>query len=400
MSVEVVIPPHIHDVVVRTLKCKATPYYLLDGPSIDLSAISHREAWASKFKSTRSAYAYKVNPLREVTSRIRLQGFGAEVSSGSELDWALSDGFIAENICFNGPAKTASELEKALKVGVTIQVDGVDEMIRIISLMSAFVSSSKLLLRLAAGNEQSGYSRLGCTPEEFHRCLALARSAGVLIGGIHMHTGSNYPDTAWLAHTLCSAIPHIRELSRNNNCRPIVNIGGGFPSSTCNVTRETTPVHEFVAAAHMVLTAGEILPDEITLLTEPGRSLVEDYGYLVTSVVSRKDRGDRHLLTVDMGSNLIRSAKVWHHPVEIASDTSKIGEVHYEVYGHLCFELDRITKDLVGSGTLGPGDRLIIGCVGGYDLASANTWGRPRPQILMLDCNHITEISRDGRMSY
>jgi diaminopimelate decarboxylase len=393
------IPREIHHVIAHELKDTPTPYYLLDAAGIDRSAINHRNAWAAQFRSTFSAYAYKVNPLREVATRIRMRGFGAEVSSGAELDWALSDGFSAEDICFNGPAKTSLELEKAIGSGVRIQVDGEDELKRIIGSTSTNRSTIKLLLRRASGDDHAGYSRLGCSPAEFQRCLTLARAAGLHINGMHLHAGSNYSSTAWMAQALCSAMPQFRDLLRDSDCQLIMNIGGGFPASSCDIAGNTIAIETFAAAVHTILTASDIPLDRVTLWTEPGRSLVEDFGYLITRVVSRKDRGSRHLLTVDSGSNLIRSAKVWHHPIEPSLRRTDVANIHYEVYGHLCFEMDLIAADFVGPKCMDSGDLLIIGSVGGYDLPSANTWGRCRPPIYMLDGCKISEINVVGRMS-
>ncbi|MFI6850425.1 hypothetical protein [Kitasatospora sp. NPDC050467] len=70
----------------------------------------------------------------------------------------------------------------------------------------------------------------------------------------------------------------------------------------------------------------------------------------------------------------------WHHPVEFAVS----GSAEYDVYGSMCYESDLFAERVPGPRDLRPGDLVLVGAAGGYDIPSANVWVRPRPTIYAL----------------
>jgi len=125
---------------------------------------------------------------------------------------------------------------------------------------------------------------------------------------------------------------------------------------------------------------------------EPGRSLVEDFGFLVTRVVVRKTRDGEHLLIVDPGTNLVRSLPSWYHPVDFAEAERLEWGTPYHIYGALCFESDMFTSEITGPEVVDIGTLVIVGEAGGYDIPSANVWIRPSPVIFGLQDGHVAMI--------
>lgn len=85
-----------------------TPFYLLDLDGVERALTTLRNAWEEVFGSVGIAYSFKTNSLSSLTRRLRALGCMAEVVSGTELGWALRDGF--SDILFDGPVKTQAEL--------------------------------------------------------------------------------------------------------------------------------------------------------------------------------------------------------------------------------------------------------------------------------------------------
>ena len=93
----------------------------------------------SAFDSQRDvlhAVACKAVPLRSLLHRYAVAGAGCEVASPGELELALEAGFAPERIVFDSPAKTWTELRRAVDLGVSINVDNFDELARLDTLLA------------------------------------------------------------------------------------------------------------------------------------------------------------------------------------------------------------------------------------------------------------------------
>jgi diaminopimelate decarboxylase len=133
--------------------------------------------------------------------------------------------------------------------------------------------------------------------------------------------------------------------------------------------------------------------DRIHVVVEPGRCLVEDHGYLVTSVRTVKQRGRRPLAVVDAGTNLVRSISSWHHDIvpEIGGNRA------VDIAGAQCYESDYFVTKLPCSPNFSVGHRIIVCAAGSYDIPSANVWMRPSPPIYGIGSDQsITTICPPG----
>ncbi len=356
----------------------------------------HISAWKSRFPYYRCAYSYKTNPLKRVTLMLKRAGASAEVVSGMELQWALSDGFLPRDIFFNGPAKTADEISHAVKLGVNLHIDSLDETNEVIRFGKRVKTKLQVLLRATTTRGQTT-SRFGMNDRELSISFRRLIASGIGVRGIHFHIGSNLCDPALYIHELFNLFPLLTNLQSANKERPRLSLGGGFPAQSMNGTSGVTPIEDFANAIADAFTSYGLSTDEVELVTEPGRSLVEDFGYLVASVIRQKRRGQVRIAILDAGTNLVRSISHWYHPVEFCRSASH--RVTYEIQGHLCFESDVFAVGIRGPRTLNRKDQIIIGSAGGYDIPSANIWGHPEPAILGLGAGGVVMIPRLGRVS-
>ncbi|WP_209370917.1 diaminopimelate decarboxylase [Brevibacterium renqingii] len=81
------------------------------------------------------AVACKAVPVRALLHRYAEAGAGCEVASSGELELALAAGFTPERIVFDSPAKTWTELRRAVDLGVSINVDNFEELARLDALL-------------------------------------------------------------------------------------------------------------------------------------------------------------------------------------------------------------------------------------------------------------------------
>jgi len=357
-------------------------FLLFDFDGIKSAVARFQAAWNSCFPQLKVAYSYKTNSLRAVCQFMGSLGLSAEVVSGAEFKFALSDGFAGEDVLFDGPLKTVEELNLALTHGASIQIDSLDELRDAIGIIEERrLAKPRLSLRLAAPYK-GGWSRFGLTKEEFYVALELLGDHAIALSGIHLHVGSNLESANQHIEALEYYRDELKLLIANAQTLPSIDIGGGYPARS---HRANGPVPRIEDFARTIAAAMERLGFDdkaFQLVVEPGRCLVEDFGYLVSPVQVRKTRGDKGVLVVEAGIHLVRSLNSWRHGVAFLRQSEE--SQAYDVYGSNCFESDLFKKDLVGPKDIKRGDLIIVNEVGGYDIPSANVWTRESPAVFSV----------------
>ncbi len=144
--------------------------------------------------------AAKAITLRPVLARFAQAGFGCEVASPGELELALAAGFPAERIVFDSPAKTTTEIERALALGVSFNIDNFEELARVDQAIARVEGHRSVIgMRL---NPQTGAGTIGAmstatTTSKFGIGLADHRDEIVdafadrpWLTQLHVHSGS------------------------------------------------------------------------------------------------------------------------------------------------------------------------------------------------------------------
>jgi D-ornithine/D-lysine decarboxylase len=246
----------------------------------------------------------------------------------------------------------------------------------------------------------------------------------VNVCGIHIHVGSQTPDVEPFAEAFKSMWEHLVTIhNETGHTLQHINLGGGIP---VNYLRDRTqaedlPEHERdmlgaelepaavltealrVARESARAANAEHLLDQVTILLEPGRSVIADAGLVLTTVRNIKTRpetGDVWLLT-DAGYNIMLSMNnyKWYYHLISASRADAPYEREYKVAGPLCdsgdvyFDIERegrlpdyrkLPEDVV------PGEVLALLNCGAYSLAQMFHYnGRPLPAAVL--------IRRDGQ---
>mmetsp|Transcript_17830 Transcript_17830/g.28763 ORF Transcript_17830/g.28763 Transcript_17830/m.28763 type:complete len:202 (+) Transcript_17830:169-774(+) len=104
--------------------------FLYDGDKWEAN-LAHMREETFKEKNFMHACAVKANPLAYFLTRARDLGHGAECASISEVVHSLSVGFEPDRVVFDSPCKTAAEIEYALRKGVHLNMDNLQELERV-----------------------------------------------------------------------------------------------------------------------------------------------------------------------------------------------------------------------------------------------------------------------------
>jgi diaminopimelate decarboxylase len=380
--------------ILKLAETEETPFYCLDLKRIRKKASDFVSAWMRVFPSGRVAYSYKTNSLRAVTRIMRECGLMAEIVSGAELHWAFSDGFVGEQILFNGPYKSEAELADAIKADVRIQFDSIDELLKILDIATATGANPRLSPRLAIMRDRE-LSRLGLSVSEYKHAAALAQRQGFRFSGLHFNVGSNNSCSVPYLAALALHKDVIRDLISHSQQPPWIDIGGGLPASS--IGQAGIPFHaEDLAKDLATFFARENINSEnFILAVEPGRCLTEDFGVLVTRVVALKERARETILIVDAGTNFLRTMSKWYHPVTVVSAGLQQGETKdYKIYGSQCRESDLFGAINGSNSDIKTGDLIIYGNSGAYDIPNSNVWIRSAPAIVGFEENRQVLIRR------
>lgn len=354
-----------------------TPFYFLDVDAIVEHAQTMQAAFRQSFGSSEIAYSYKTNGAECITTALRQAGISAEVVSKEELELALHDGFSPPSIVFDGPMKRLDELVRAIELGVRIQLDSFAEVAQVRQ-AAELANKAPILSLRGSVRKRRRWSRFGFEPEELLQCAAQLTTHGLPVSGFHFNLGAHQMNPNSYASGLMSWSSELQQLisAWSGDHRFTVDVGGGFPARSVAPGAELRPWSDYAQSVRTALSTIGIL-DQVHVIAEPGRSLVEDYGYVVYGVTAQKARGRRKLLIADGSGLLTASRNSWFHPVQaVPSGTTK-----YDIYGCACYERDVIAKSIKAPTAIGERQLIVMGSAGGYDVPSARGWNRPLPAV-------------------
>ncbi len=392
-------------------------------------------------------YAAKANSNMAILRSVLEAGSDLEVNSGGELFKAIEIGFKPEQIIFNGTSKTEQELEEAIVWGIyAIQADSLYE-IELIEKVSRHVGKrANVSLRIVPEIETATHpglktamnsSKFGMTFDDALVAFKRWKSDDehVNLCGIHLHIGSQTPNEEPYTTALMFLVEKLHEVAKVTGHKlSHLNLGGGFP---VNYLRDNS-LADSMNKENAELFASDFEPKaalnaawkaisendnsdlkEITLLLEPGRSVIADAGVCLTSVRNRKSRPisdpkskiqnpkleDNWLLT-DAGFNILLSMETykWYYHLISASRASEPHETNYKVAGPLCDGGD-VYFDIEGEGRLPdyrklpenvePNEVLALLNCGAYSIAQMFQYNaRQLPAIVIIKQNGEVALIR------
>src|SRR4026207_1399550 len=392
-------------------------------------------------------YASKANSNMAILKTVLESGIDIEVNSGGELFKALRAGFRPDQIIFNGTSKSDDELEDAVRAGIyainvdsIYEIDLVEQSVERLRARGENISPARITLRLVPEIGTRSHlglqtalltSKFGLSSSEvlaaFRR--GLQRPDLLKVCGIHIHVGSQTPDVEPFAEAFKSVWEHLVTINRETgHTLEHINLGGGIP---VNYLRDRSqadqlPEHERdmlgaelepaavltealrVARESARAADAEHMLDQVTILLEPGRSIIADAGLVLTTVRNIKTRpetGDVWLLT-DAGYNIMLSMNnyKWYYHLISASRADVPYGREYKVAGPLCDSGD-VYFDIEREGRLpdyrklpddvAPGEVLALLNWGAYSLAQMFHYnGRPLPAAVLIRRDGEPQIIR------
>lgn len=342
--------------------------------------------------TTLHAIACKAAPIKGLLQRYADLGAGCEVASKGELELALASGFTPDKIVFDSPAKTWSELRRALSLGVSMNIDNFEELGRVDQILSELDhcwnrdDMPVIGLRI---NPQTGSGEIealstASTTSKFGLGLTDAGSRAEIVQAyldrpwltqIHVHSGSQGVSLQHAAHGISQIVALAQEINdrsarQGDGAKQVkrIDIGGGLAVNFAG--NEITP-----SFADYRQTLEETVPElfGFDLVTEFGRALLAKAGTIVTRVEYVKSAGDRKIAVthagVQVATRTAYAPQDWPLrilPFDAQGQPKTQGEFEaHDIAGPACFAGDLLARDRMLP-TLQPGDIVAVPETGAY----------------------------------
>lgn len=381
-----------------------SPLFVFSERILRLKYKEAKKAMDSVYPNVQFGWSYKTNYLNAICKVFHDEGSIAEVVSAFEYQKARALGIPGNKIIFNGPFKSESALEQAVQEEAQIHVDHFDEISDIEAIAQRFGKKVKIGIRL---NLNCGiypvWSRFGFNLECGQAWAAIrriAQSPHLRIGGLHCHIGTFILDP----HAYGRTIEKLSEFMRSVESlvgynMEFLDLGGGFPSRShlkgvYQPPEVSVPApQEFAQAMAQGLKWLAARDPAPKLILELGRHLVDEAGFLITSVVADKLLPDgRRSYVLDAGVNLLYTSTWYKFKIELEKENEGMMEPAV-LFGPLCMNID-IVDEAIMIPRLKRFERLILSPVGAYNVTQWMQFIQYRPAVVMINTHSQPRVIR------
>jgi len=376
--------------VERIAAATGTPVYIYSASAIRARFREYDEALAGV--PHRVCYAVKANGNLSVLRLLAEAGAGFDIVSGGELFRVEKAGGDVRQVVFAGVGKTRDEIEQALETGIhSFNCESEAEICLIDALASRMGKTASVAVRVNpdVDAETHPYISTGLKEHKFGIGIGEVEGVyerargltGVRMEGVACHIGSQLLDLAPLIEAAQKLLDLVERLRGSGFEIKYLDLGGGIgvPYKPGDARPD---VGKFMASIRqMVKGCG------LTLLFEPGRSIVAEAGALVTRLLYRKQSESKEFMVVDAAmTELIRPALYGaYHEIVPCRESRIPGSVTADVVGPVCESADFLAKNREMPQVM-PGEYMAVLTAGAYGwVASSNYNARPRAAEVLVD---------------
>ena len=330
------------------------------------------------------AIAIKANPLVEVLRAVVDTGVGLEAASYEEVQLALAAGCLPERIVFDSPAKTSTELQAALQLGIGVNADNFAELARIDAMLEAGGTDSTVGLRI---NPQVGAGSIATTSvaaKDSKFGVPICRRTEIVaafqrypwLSGLHAHVGSQGCDPQQLIDAAAGLVDLQMAIFASVGDRRVstIDIGGGLPVA---YRAGDQPLNIAAFVEQLRCGAPDLFRDDVRVVTDFGRCVQAGCGVAFSQVEYVKDASSTAVvhLGADLFLRRVYQPTDWYHEMFVLDREGwpkATAPVSTNVVGPLCFGGDILGRD-VPLPRVEPGDWIGFRDVGAYTLSM---WSR------------------------
>ena len=362
-----------------------TPAFIYSGSAIKNNYNRYANALSD---GDQICYAVKANSNIHILKELVRLGSGFDVVSGNELKRCIEAGADPRKIVFSGVAKSAEDIELAIKTGIlSINIESEDEFDRIAKIAKTLNNEVQCSIRINPDIPTGSHkyietglktSKFGVDTETLHNISLKAKDTPLIrVSGIACHIGSQISDNSLIMKSLEFLLNARQLLTKDGHEINFLDVGGGLGITY----KEESPGNPESLIAEI---SNAVKEANINIVLEPGRSITGNAGILISNVEYLKLTKYKNFAIIDAGMNdLMRPAlyDAWHTVKAIKQNNSE--KRNYEIVGPVCESADVLAKDreLV----ISQGDLIAFMDAGAYgSVMSSNYNSRLKvPEILV-----------------
>lgn len=374
--------------VERIIKEVGTPVYIYSQKTLRRHYNAYDEAFAGVPHLI--CYSIKANSNISILKTFAGEGSGFDIVSAGELFRALKAGADPGKIVFSGVGKREDEIEYALKSRILMfNVESPQELRAIDRIAGRLRKKAGIAIRVNPDVDPKTHpyistglkkNKFGIETGEALREYVYARKhlKNVNPIGIDCHIGSQITRLGPFVDALKRVTDMLKKLRGQGVDIKYLDMGGGL-----GITYDTEEPPHPSRYGQAVIKGTKGLG--VTLIFEPGRSMVGNAGILATSVVYTKKGTKKNFVIVDAAMNDLARPSLYgsFHAIKAVKKNGK-RPITADVVGPICESGDFLAKDRELP-NVQPGDSLAVMSAGAYGFSMSSNYNtRPRAAEVMV----------------
>jgi diaminopimelate decarboxylase len=341
-------------------------------------------------------YACKANSNVEIIKVLIEEGAGIDVVSPGEVFTCLKAGCKSENILFTGNNMTNEELDYSVNEGVILNIGDLSTLERYGKKFPGTSVCVRINPDVGGGHHDhvitgGPESKFGIYFSDVNEILCISKKHNLKISGIHQHIGSNILE----AETFLEAINVLLKVAKEFPELDFIDFGGGlgipYEPGQHRLNLEELTNKTVVLFKNFCSEYGR----DVSFWIEPGRYLVGESGFLLTTVNTIKTNPAYKYVGTDSGFNHLVRPAMYGSYHEIINTSNPEGELEtVTVCGNICESGDIFARDR-RLPVIREGDILALENAGAYGYAMASNYNtRPLPAEVLVNGDQVKLIRR------
>ena len=391
--------------VADLVKEYGSPLFVFSQRAIEDKYKEVYNAFSSRYPEVEFWWSYKTNYLDAICQVYHNLGSKAEVVSEFEYQKARRLGIEGKDIIFNGPYKTKESLLIAVKEGAKIHIDHWYEINDLEEIADELGVEIPVAIRC---NMDTGiypqWSRFGFNIDNGEAYDAIKRiyeGKKLYMTGLHSHIGT------FMLNASAYGVETKKLIELKNRVEAdfgyeieYIDIGGGFASKS--------RLKGIYQAPEVVVPSADEYAEAITnaifehnkgklpkLYLETGRGLIDEAGYLLTSVFASKRMADgKKSYIVDAGVNLLYTTFWYNFDISLDKRYEGLNEPS-QVNGPLCMNIDVLAENIMLP-PLERGSIMTLWPAGAYSVTQAMQFIRYKPKNVLIDKEGNVHLIKDA----
>jgi diaminopimelate decarboxylase len=375
----------------QTAREFGTPVYVYHAEKITQQYQQLKQAFSNT--NVRIFYACKALTNINILKHIKNIGCDVDCSSINEVKLALYAGFDAQRILYTSNGIAFTEIEEAQRLGVHINIDSLSNLQKFGERFGhAYPVGIRIRPDIMAGGNlkiSTGHnkSKFGIPFNQLQEIIALKNKYNLHIRTLHIHTGSEIKDVEVFA----KGIEVLFDITKHFDELEVIDLGGGFKVPYMQTDTGTNMQQLGEKVAEEFAAFEKQTGKKVQVWFEPGKYMVSEAGYFITTVNVLKQSGDINFAGVDSGLNhLIRPMfyNAYHVIENISNPAGAIKK--YTITGNIC-ETDTFAEDRELN-EIREGDLLVFKNAGAYGFEMASNYNsryKPAEVLVVENIPHI-----------